>query len=128
MRRETFIRLSVFSAAALALPSLEGCTEKLLNKAVTQPPFLSHLFDAKTIRAAGQSYLKQTPDENKKSRLVNLLLDNVTFNESADAADVRSYFDKKIQQDFAEGKTVFADGWVLSVTEARQCALFDLTQ
>jgi hypothetical protein len=128
MRRGTFIRLSVFSAAALTLPSLEGCSEKLLNKAVTEPPFLSHLFDSKTIRLAGQSYLKQTPAENKKSKLVNLLMDNAPFTESTEAAIVRSYFDKKVQQDFAGGKTVIADGWILSITEARQCALFELTQ
>ena len=128
MRRATFIKLSVFTTAAMSLPSLEGCTEKPFNKAVAQPPFLSHLFDVKTIRAAGQSYLKQTPAENKKSKLVNLLIDNASFTASAESVVVRSYFDKKIQQDFAEGKTVIADGWVLSVTEARQCALFELMQ
>jgi hypothetical protein len=31
-----------------------------------------------------------------------------------------------IQRDFAEGRTVLLDGWVLSVTEARQCALYSL--
>ena len=29
-----------------------------------------------------------------------------------------------VQDDFAHGRTVVVDGWILSVTEARQCALF----
>ena len=128
MRRGTFIKLSVFGAAAMSLPSLEGCKEKLFNKALAQPPFLSRLFDEHTIRLAGQSYLKQTPAENKKSKLVNLLMNMTPLAESSEAPLVRSYFEKKIQEDFAVGKTVIADGWILSVTEARQCALFELTQ
>ena len=32
----------------------------------------------------------------------------------------------QVRRDFAEGRTVVVQGWVLSVTEARQCALFSL--
>jgi large subunit ribosomal protein L4 len=35
--------------------------------------------------------------------------------------------DDKIRDDFAAGRTVLIDGWVLSLTEARQSALFSLT-
>ena len=31
-----------------------------------------------------------------------------------------------VNTDFNDGKTVVVDGWILSVTEARQCALFAL--
>jgi hypothetical protein len=34
--------------------------------------------------------------------------------------------DDTVHEDFAAGRTVVVDGWVLSVTEARQCALFSL--
>jgi hypothetical protein len=34
--------------------------------------------------------------------------------------------DTAVQRDFAAGRTVMLDGWVLAVTEARQCALFSL--
>jgi len=33
---------------------------------------------------------------------------------------------EQVQLDFARGRTVMLNGWVLSVTEARQCALFSL--
>jgi hypothetical protein len=35
--------------------------------------------------------------------------------------------DDQIRDDFSAGRTVVIDGWVLSVTEARQAALFSLT-
>ena len=31
-----------------------------------------------------------------------------------------------VRDDFAHGRTVVIEGWVLAVTEARQCALFSL--
>ena len=31
-----------------------------------------------------------------------------------------------VRADFEHGRTVVVDGWILSVTEARQCALFSL--
>jgi hypothetical protein len=31
-----------------------------------------------------------------------------------------------VRDDFASGRTVVVDGWVLSAIEARQCALFSL--
>jgi hypothetical protein len=34
--------------------------------------------------------------------------------------------DDQIRDDFTAGRTVVVDGWVLSVTEARQAALFSL--
>ena len=35
---------------------------------------------------------------------------------------------KGIKNDFEIGNTVMIDGWILSVTEARQCALFSIIQ
>ena len=33
-----------------------------------------------------------------------------------------------VHDDFDDGRTVVVDGWILSATEARQCALYSLTQ
>ena len=38
----------------------------------------------------------------------------------------RAWIDDQVRDDFAAGRTVLVGGWVLSVTEARQCALFSL--
>ena len=34
--------------------------------------------------------------------------------------------ENQVRNDFSAGRTVILNGWVLSVTEARQCALFSL--
>jgi hypothetical protein len=38
----------------------------------------------------------------------------------------RSSVSDLVRDDFARGRTIVVRGWVLSVTEARQCALFSL--
>ena len=39
----------------------------------------------------------------------------------------RGSIDDQVRDDFAAGRTVLVDGWVLSLTEARQAALFSFT-
>jgi len=127
LKRRNFIKLSALSAGAFSIPFLNGCTSKSFNKALTQPLFLSHIFDAKTMQATGLAYIKQTPAEDSKNKLATLLEDSAVTG-STDATTVHSFYDKKTRDDFAALKTVIVNGWVLAVTEARQCALYSLTQ
>ena len=127
MKRRNFIQLSALAAGAFSIPFIYGCNSKTFNKAVTEPYFLSHIFDAKTIKATGDAYIKQTPAEDSKSSLATLL-DDPAINETTDAKTVHDVYDKKTKEDFNNLKTVVVNGWVLSVTEARQCALYSLTQ
>ena len=43
---------------------------------------------------------------------------------SDDKAGFAESLEKKIKTDFETGNIVLVDGWVLSISEARQCALF----
>jgi hypothetical protein len=36
-------------------------------------------------------------------------------------------WEEQIKNDFGTGNVVIIDGWILAITEARQCALFSLT-
>ena len=99
MKRRKFILLSVAAAGAAALPA--GCQP---GKAM--PEMLSALADKGALRQIGRHYLEQYPAE--KDQLQALLRN----------ADV--------QNDFIKGNVVVIKGWVLSVTEARQCALLSL--
>lgn len=126
MKRSLFIKLSAYSVVAVSVPWLNACNEKPINTAIAQPEFLSHIFDEKTMLATGQVYLKQNPDENSKNKLADLLMNNKSVTSSMDANSIHSYFDNKVKQDFANGKIAVVDGWILSVTEARQCALYSL--
>ena len=93
---------------------------------MSQPVFLSRLFDENTIKETGKAYLKKASSENDEDKLVKLLADNNNIINSKDEKSIHQYLDKKIQQDFETGNTVTVKGWILAVTEARQCALFSL--
>lgn len=129
MKRKTFIYLSVVGTAAVAIPSLKCHNQnEAFYKSLSQPKLLSHICDEKTLRAIGAAYKNQFSSERKKDQLADLILTDGTGKplQSADAAFINSVVDQKIKQDFENGKTVVVMGWVLSVTEARQCALFSL--
>ena len=126
MKRRDFIQLSAFAAAAISFPLLHSCNALATEQAMSQPLFLSRLFDENMIKDAGETYLKNTPSENDEDKLVQLLANNNNIANSSDEKAIHQYLDKKIQQDFETGNTVMVKGWILAVTEARQCALFSL--
>jgi len=122
MQRRTFIHLSTYTALALTLPFTEGCSPS--PETIASRPFLfSQLADKKTIAEAGVAYRKQFPKENDKTILSNLLIGT---NASQDKSAIEKQLDDHVLDDFKTGKTVTTAGWVLSVTEARQCALYSI--
>lgn len=121
MERRVFVKLSTFTALALTLPFAEGCAHK--NDPLTLPLLFSHIADKKTITEAGLAYRKMFENENSQSALGQALSANQP---TMDPDALRSALERQVIQDFAAGKIVTADGWILSVTEARQCALFSI--
>ena len=126
MKRKDFIQLSVFAAAAVSFPFLQSCSPSSKEKVMSKPVFLSRLFDEKTISEAGKAYIQKIPAENNEDKLIDLLADNNSIANSTDGKKILQYLDQKIKLDFEKGNTVLVKGWVLAVTEARQCALFSL--
>jgi len=132
MKRRTFVLLSLYSGAAISLPSL-GCStgSAVAGKPWIQPQLLSHICDAKTLQEIGTAYRNKVSAESKEENLLNLLLtdkSNKILPITSDDILINSLLEQKIQKDFETDKTVIVKGWVLSETEARQCALFSLTQ
>src|ERR1700748_1995154 len=74
MQRRTFIHLSAYTAIAIALPVMDGCTST--NSVLEQPLLFAHIADEKTIIEAGRSYRKLIPAEDDKAKLKQLLLGN----------------------------------------------------
>ena len=80
-------------------------------------PSLQGLFgDNRRIRELGKAYRRSHPGEDDIATLVALITAN------APDADL----DLKVSRDFEQDDTVQLQGWILSRTEARQCALFSL--
>lgn len=117
----------------MVLPSLscnrvDPAAAKMLQKA---PDQLSHICDAHTIREIGNAYRKQVAAESDKDQLIKLLLTDSSGNSisrSSDTTLLKSVLSDKVKSDFDKGKIVNIKGWVLSETEARQCALFSFNQ
>jgi len=130
MKRRIFVRIITIATAGLYLP-ITGCKSKGngLASMLSQPNALQHICDAETIRQIGKVYQKLVPGENEET-LIRLLSPNIghAIDKSTDDNLVKSVLEKRVRQDFQENKTMVVDGWVLSVTEARQCALFSLSQ
>ena len=126
MKRKEFIQRSAFAAAAITLPLLHSCKSPVSDDEMVDPQFLSRLFDEQTIRKTGAAYLQKMPGEKDHNKLVGLLAGNSSIAGSSDENEIHQYLEEKIKRDFDEGKTVMLNGWVLSVTEARQCALYSL--
>jgi len=124
MKRRDFIQLSAFAAGIITFPLLHSCSPTEGESAISKPVFLSRLLDANTIRAAGKAYLQKKPRENDDDKLIRLLAGNSSIANAADEKTIHQFLDEKIKHDFETGNTVLVNGWVLAVTEARQCALF----
>jgi hypothetical protein len=127
MQRRVFIQMSAYTAAVLALPFTNGCAAKPID-AEAQPLFFSHLVDAKTITETGRAYRKANKNEDDENKLKALLLATSGLSASSDDKTIRTMLDFRVNSDFKTGKVTMVNGWVLSLTEARQCALFSILQ
>jgi hypothetical protein len=103
------------ASGVLAFP---GTSLLAARAALALPPEgLQKLFgDEAQIQKIGLAYLAACPDENKPGTLQKLC---VGVEDSSLAASA-------IRQDFENGNVVTVEGWVLSRTEARHCALFSM--
>lgn len=82
------------------------------------------LADLDSARQVGRAYLTAAPAEADRDRLLAQLFPQLEPGAAADGSTAwRESFSSRCRQDFADGQTVQVDGWVLSLTEVRLCAL-----
>lgn len=74
-----------------------------------------------SVRRVGEAYLAQRPAEAVRSGLLTALEQALAGSGHAQATE---RLNALIRADFAVGRTINLDGWVLSVTECRLCALY----
>lgn len=117
------VAIATSSVALTTLACAESTSYAL--RALAQPQLLA-LLGADETRAVGQRYLALTPNER----------DAVTLRRAIEASARRTTrfpwqplpeVATLITDDFAHDRVVYPNGWVLSITEARQCALFALS-
>lgn len=117
MKRRNFILIGTASIAAAAIPTAFYFLRDIeFDPTFADPQLLSLIWDSETMQAAGDQYRLKFPSEKSERSLIKLL--------EAEASDLEN----SIKKDFETGNTVIVDGWILSVTEARQCALFSIVK
>ena len=88
------------------------------------------LNDRESARVVGLAYLHSVPQEADVQVLVELIALGFTGGSellrNATGEKLRQLLDLRIRQDFAEERMVTLHGWLLSLTEARLCALATL--
>lgn len=125
MDRKKFIALSGFGLAALSLPV--GCqfSRKREQLAVLARPLeLSQVCDTATLLSVGARYRKQRAEENDEELLFELLLSD----HSGPPDSLAHLLLDRIRADYENNDTLILEGWLLSRTEARQCALLSFIQ
>lgn len=87
-------------------------------------PALLEMLGAERVRQIGMEYRATVPNENTAAAL-RAAISSSQHKQFPWAG--RGSIENQIRDDFAAGRTVVVSGWVLSETEARQCALYSLS-
>ena len=122
--RRRFFQLTATGIATVVAGA--GCADDAnRDPGVVARPALLVAMDEAAVRDIGARYRETVPGERDARAL-----------RAAIARDARRglwlpwnpspSLERQVSDDFAAGRTVVVRGWVLSVTEARQCALFSL--
>jgi hypothetical protein len=117
--------LQVTAAGMVAGVTSSACSrgDREDAQALAQPALLEMLGPERA-REIGKQYLAAVPRENSAAALSAA----ISNSEHRTFPWIGSHsIEDRIRDDFAAGRTVVVGGWVLSQTEARQCALYSLS-
>ena len=118
--------MAAAGAAGLALPAsasrpIDGFC------ALGYPGLDKVLRDPDATYAIGKRYRRLVPAENNVKILEEIFRKELPLDLSAPATPkLDTQVSALVRRDFDAGRTIIVNGWVLSVTEARQCALYSL--
>ncbi len=129
MKRRVFLLTAAAAASVILFPIFNHKRKISRNSdPLLLPDVLTRFCDEKTIRKIGDQYLLHAPSEAEIVRLKKLILtdESGAILQLSDRAGLSKWISEKISHDFAVRKTLIVDGWILSETEARQCAFYSL--
>jgi hypothetical protein len=124
MNRRQFLRITASGALVHLASTACGPDADTASDAVAQPELLA-LLGPEQVREIGRRYREIVPAERDAESLRARILAARPPASRLERAP-RTPIAELVRGDFADGRTVVVRGWVLSVTEARQCALFSL--
>lgn len=120
--RRRFLALGAIMVAGAAASACQVSGEA---RAFGQPDLLTAL-GPDVVRRLGQRYRQTVPSESDAARLEAAIRASRPW--TARIGIQHRPIAEQVRDDFDAGRTVIVDGWLLSVTEARQCALYSAIQ
>lgn len=125
MKRRNFFLLSLAGLATVAVPSYYIWRVRNEKKnPLYEPRVLTTILEPAVIVEMGRMYCEQFPDSGLEEKLQDFLMDNL----DTENRDMATILEQEIKTDYKTGNTVILDGWILSETEAVQCALFSIAE
>ncbi len=123
-RRDFLVGLSSVAVLSAAGTYFYSIRDIEYDPEIAEPFFLSHIWDEETIEKIGEKYLSDAMDEKDEQDLAKQILKSI----DGQGPESIQRINEQIAEDFKNDQTVLVDGWILSVTEARQCGLYSLIQ
>ena len=121
LNRRRFLQLT--TAGVLASLTETACARDDDSNAPTEPA-LVEMLGAERVRQIGAQYRADVSQESTAAAL------REAISSSRRRGFARTYLrsiEDQIRRDFSGGRVVVVGGWVLALTEARQCALYSLS-
>lgn len=123
MKRRKFLLLTIFGLLIGFVAIWYYKLKSSKYSDLRHPLDLTEICDRKTLINIGNTYRKLT-DENNEKYLEELLLKDAEIHNT----EIKKGLKTKVTEDFNTGNTILIDGWLLSITEARQCALLSISE
>lgn len=127
MERRQFIQVTLAGAIGIGLPGLawEQAAASHIS-ALAHPDLLILLNSSERVSDIGIAYRALPHSEKTADALASAILADTDLSPNLPERTLREGLARRIRRDFAERRTVQLDGWILSLTEARQCALYSI--
>jgi hypothetical protein len=130
MNRRNFLLTGAAGVGLTTVSLLSSCEPSIVSREVLHLPGTAGKFcSEKELIQMGKEYMSAHPDEAGRNRLYTQLLSVLPQEaKTADKKTLAGLLANQKLKDFSNGDVVVLSGWVLSLTEARQCALYTLTR
>jgi hypothetical protein len=121
MKRKQFLLISGLGLLGTSLPIIHLFRgEQNIKIILSRPRTLLPFCDEESILRIGAEYLSVMTEERNKL----VLIENLNLDVFQDFSSIESGLMHQIENDFENDLVWTLNGWVISATEARQCALF----
>ena len=120
MERRRFINISSASIVLLSTGAF-ALNNNVKHQLILETESLGSIWNHSTIVRVGQLYRDQYPNENYSKSLLGTIPEHLINSE-----ELSKCFKKKIIDEHKNNDTLLIDGWLISKTEGRKCALISI--